>query len=278
MKKTQRQDLIIQRVRDSAPQELLSTREFAQEFSVSEATIRPDFQELADAGLLQRQYGGAHPKIGPTQIRQGQIGILMASRIDKYRDPFYNMVLEGADKALERLGYQIAFVKTLHDVGSMAQAKILLDSFPVKGLIVLGTADEESITYLRQHFSPIVTMTDKHDIEDDLVLFDGARGMQLMVEHLANLGYRRLGFIAGYADIRYFRLLPRAGSVQSGKRPDIASNPATRTLRLDTGSRRARRASPDEAEAATGRDRLRLRPFGDRRHGLVAAERISSAG
>ena len=203
MKKTQRQDLIIQRVRDSAPQELLSTREFAQVFSVSEATIRRDFQELADAGLLQRQYGGAHLKIGPTQTHQGQIGILMASRIDKYRDPFYNMVLEGADKALERLGYQLAYVKTLHDVGTMAQAKILLDSFPIKGLIVLGTADEASITYLRQHFSPIVTMTDKQDIEDDLVLFDGARGMQLMVEHLANLGYCRLGFIAGYADIRY---------------------------------------------------------------------------
>ena len=40
-----------------------------------------------------------------TPARQGQAGILLVSRIDKYRDPFYNMVLEGVDRALDRLGY-----------------------------------------------------------------------------------------------------------------------------------------------------------------------------
>ena len=133
----------------------------------------------------------------------GQVGILLVSQIDKYRDPFYNMVLEGVDRALERLGYHIAFVKTLHEIGTTAQAARLLDSFEINGLILLGTADTESINYLRQQFSPIVTMSDKHDIEDDLVLFDGVGGMRLMVRHMAQLGYRRLAYISGYADIRY---------------------------------------------------------------------------
>ena len=203
MKKSERQDYILQRMHDASPRRLLSTRELADQFAVSETTIRRDFQQLAAAGLIQRQYGGAHKANAPLRGQRSQIGVLLVSRIDKYRDPFYNMVLEGVDKALERRGLQIGFVKTLHDISTAAEARDLLDSFDIKGLILLGTEDIESIAYLRDHFSPIVTMTDKHDIEDDLVLFDGQSGMRLMVAHLANLGYRRLAYIAGYADIRY---------------------------------------------------------------------------
>ena len=203
MKKSQRQSLILEQVSETPPQELLSTRDLAQRFDVSETTIRRDFQALAEAGLIQRQYGGAHHLKAPNTEMLGQVGILLASRIDKYRDPFYNMVLEGVDRALERLGYHIAFVKTLHEIGTTAQAQRLLDAFDIKGLILRGPADTESITYLRRHFSPIVTMTDRVDFEDDLIRFDGSRGMRLMVQHLAGIGYRRLAYISGYEDIRY---------------------------------------------------------------------------
>ncbi len=203
MKKSQRQDLILKQLRGAAPHQLHATSELAAQFGVSESTIRRDLQRLADSGLLQRQYGGAQLEQPLSQRERGPVGVLLVSRIDKYRDPFYNMVLEGVDRALERLGYQIAFVKTLHEVGTRAQAEQLLDAYTLSGLILLGTAETESIAYLRESISPIVTMTDKHDIEDDLLLFDGGRGMRLMVAHLANLGRRRLAYIAGYADIRY---------------------------------------------------------------------------
>ena len=203
MKKSERQNLILADAQAAPSRELLSTRALAQRFAVSETTIRRDFQELAEAGIIRRQYGGAHLLETPHNALLGQVGVLLVSRIDKYRDPFYNMVLEGVDRAIEGLGYRIAFVKTVHEIGTTAQAERLLDSFDIKGLILLGAADTESIAYLRQNFSPIVSVTDRLDVEDDLVLFDGARGIQLMAGHLAKLGYRRLGYISGYADIRY---------------------------------------------------------------------------
>lgn len=203
MNKNERQSLILECAQDTAPRELLSTRDLARHFSVSETTIRRDFQEMAQAGLIQRQHGGAYHSQTRQATQRGHVGVLLVSRIDKYRDPFYNMVLEGVDRALEQLGYQIAFVKTLHEVDTTAQASQLLADYGINGLILLGTAGSDSIRYLRQRFAPIVTMTDKLDIEDDLVLFDGRRGMRLMVKHLADLGHRRLGFIAGYDDIRY---------------------------------------------------------------------------
>ena len=203
MRKSQRQSLIIEQVQNAAPQALLSTRELAGRYDVSETTIRRDFQELADTGLIQRQYGGVQLSSSPDDDELGTVGILLLWRIDKYRDPFYSMVLEGVDTALGRLGYHPAYVKTLFEIDTSAKAQALIDTFAVKGIVLLGTADTDSIRYLRDHFSPIVTMTDNHDLEEDVVLFDGIRGMRLMVEHLASLGYRRLAYITGYADVRY---------------------------------------------------------------------------
>lgn len=205
MKKSNRHNLILEAVQNSPPEQLLSTKDLAEQFDVSETTIRRDFQELANVGLIQRQYGGAHPikQTPPTQLRN--IGIMLASRTDKYRDPFFNIVLEGADKKLGKLGYHVAYVKTFYDVQTIQQAQELLDTFDVDGIILLGTAwnEGESINYLREHFSPIVTITDMRGVEDDAVLFDGVRGMTLMIEHLSKLGYRCPGYISGNRDLRY---------------------------------------------------------------------------
>lgn len=204
MKKSDRLHLILQMVQETAPDTFLSTKNLADQFDVSETTIRRDFQELVHAGLIQRQYGGAHSlKPNPPPTKLGQVGILLGSRIDKYRDPFYNLVLEGADKKLSELGYHVAYIKTYHDVGTATQAKELLETFDVNGLILLGSSQDENILYLRDHFSPIVTVADSYGVEDDLILFDGEAGMRFIIEHLASLGYHRPGYISGHDDLRY---------------------------------------------------------------------------
>ena len=117
MKKSERHNHILKLMQDTSTDDVLSTKELAEQFDVSETTIRRDFQELAHAGLIQRQYGGAHSvKHVHVSTKLGQVGILLGSRIDKYSDPFYNLVLEGADKKLNALGYHVAYVKTYHDI------------------------------------------------------------------------------------------------------------------------------------------------------------------
>lgn len=203
MKKSERQGLIVQQAQGAEPQQLLSTHELARRFEVSETTIRRDFQQLASAGLIQRQYGGAQIRQPSGGAELGQVGILLLSRIDKYRDPFYNMVLEGVDRELERLGYHIAFVKTLHEINSTASAERLLDAHDITGLVLLGDGPNESAAYLRQTIRPIVTVTDKQSLDEDQISFAGEWGMRLIVDHLLALGRRRLAFISGYRDIRY---------------------------------------------------------------------------
>ena len=206
MNKSHRQRLIFERVQAASPHELLPTGELAAHFEVSEATIRRDLRALAAAGLIQRQYGGAQLTQASVRSKVGQVGIILSTRIDKYRDPFYNMMLEGVDRVLEQSGFQIAYIKILHEIDTTAKAKDLLESFTIDGLILLGTDLSDRIRYLREHFSPvvpIVTTDDKYGIEDDVILFDGEKGMRQLVGHLASLGHRRLAYVSGNVDNRY---------------------------------------------------------------------------
>ena len=203
MKKSERQGLIVRQAQVAEPQQLLSTNALARQFDVSETTIRRDFQQLASAGLIERQHGGAQLATATAPERLGQVGILLVSRIDKYRDPFYNMVLEGVDRELERIGYHIAFIKTLYEINSTAAAERLLDSYDIKGLILLGDGPSESAAYLRARIGPVITVTDKQELDADQISFAGDEGMRMMVDHVAALGRRRLAFISGYQDIRY---------------------------------------------------------------------------
>ncbi len=202
MKKSDRHTQILTLVQNNTSKEMLSTKQLAQRFEVSEATIRRDFQELANAGLIERHYGGAQPvRSASTQLQQ--VGILLASRIDKYSDPFYNLVLQGSDKTLGKLGYHVAYIKTFHDVQTAEQARELIETFDVKGIILMGTTRDESIRYLRENFAPIVTITDVYGVDGELIAFNGRQGIYDMVGHLHSLGYQRPGYISGYADDRY---------------------------------------------------------------------------
>ncbi|MYD09758.1 MAG: DeoR family transcriptional regulator [Chloroflexi bacterium] len=224
MKKSERQGLIVRQAQVAEPQQLLSTNALARQFDVSETTIRRDFQQLASAGLIERQYGGAQLATATAPERLGQVGILLVSRIDKYRDPFYNMVLEGVDRELEQLGYHIAFVKTLYEIDSIASAERLLDSYDIKGLILLGDGPSESAACLRERIGPVITVTDKQELDADQISFAGDEGMRMMVDHLAALGRRRLAYISGYRDIRY------AGFCQGLAAMDLPHHDALRQI------------------------------------------------
>ncbi|QPC84581.1 DeoR/GlpR family transcriptional regulator [Phototrophicus methaneseepsis] len=206
MNKTERQQKILELINDtSSQQDLLSTRDLAQNLNISETTIRRDFQELADAGLILRQHGGALPQKQRTRANiRGEIGVLLVSRMDRYSDPFFNEVLEGADQRLTELGYRTAYVKTYYHVATVPQTKALLESNPVDGILMLGTHKfAESVTYLRQHIEHLVTTVHSIGREYDLITFDGFDGMQMVTQHLIRLGHQRIGFITGYKDFRY---------------------------------------------------------------------------
>jgi DNA-binding LacI/PurR family transcriptional regulator len=202
MKKITRHQTILELISD-AGQQLLSTRDLALNLHVSEATIRRDLQELSINGQIQRQHGGVLPTQRSIHMQdKGQVGLLFGSRIDKFKDPFYNLVLEGVDRKLQEYGYHSAYLRTFHDIQTPEHAAELIRRFPVQGIIFIGTSAVPSIDYIRQHMPIIVTITHQREDYLEIVLFDGEAGMRSVVEHVIACGQRRIGFITGGIDER----------------------------------------------------------------------------
>jgi DNA-binding LacI/PurR family transcriptional regulator len=204
MNKEERRHYIIQLIEQSDGAHLLGTRELAEQFGVSEMTVRRDLQQLSLDGHLRRQHGGA---AAPFRQLQGQnrkeIGILLASKTGKYSDPFFNALLEGADRKLLELGYRIAYINTRAEVSTADHVRDLLKSTTAKGIILVGPRiGTESIEYLKANMRALVGTIDTVRDDFDIVTFDGYKGIWEMVDHLVNHGFRRLGFITGDHDAR----------------------------------------------------------------------------
>ena len=194
MTKQERQDKILETVRRNGVS-VVSTRSLADAFAVSEITIRRDLQALAGEGLIQRRHGGVSaPQVPSSRVRH--VGILLASRHGKFSHPFYNEVLEGADAALQRLGYHPAFVRTFIEVDSLRAVQDLTEAYPVEGLLMIGELNRERFERWREHVPYIVTAPVQLSATSDGVLFDGYNGVRELMDHLLTLGHKRFGFIA----------------------------------------------------------------------------------
>jgi DNA-binding LacI/PurR family transcriptional regulator len=204
MNKAERQRKILQLLEQSNGRQMLGTHELASLFSVSEMTVRRDLQELSGDGLVRRQHGGASPPRPVLDSQRKEIGIVLESKKAKYSDPFFNAVLEGTDHKLQELGYRIAYINTGAQVLTTEQARDLLRTTAVSGIIIVGPPlATESIDYLRANVRALVGIVEALHSEHDAITFDGYNGIHKMVDHLVQLGRRRLGFITGREDPRH---------------------------------------------------------------------------
>ncbi len=202
IRKEERRNRILQLVQQTDGQQILGTRELAERLGVSEMTIRRDLEKLAQEGRLRRQHGGA-ALVQPHEAPPREVGILLVSRTGRYTDPFFNAVLEGVDRKLLQLGYRIAYINTRAEVSTAAQARDLLESRAVSGIILVGPPlSAESIEYLAANMPALVGTIEAISPDFDTITFNGYHGMRQMVDHLVSLGRRRLGFITGNYDAR----------------------------------------------------------------------------
>lgn len=199
MKKQERLQRIIERITVDKTGALLSTRVLAEEFEVSEITIRRDLQELSDSGLIQRRHGGVQPATTRANgIRY--VGVIVASFHGKYSHPFYNELLEGAEDGLQRLGYVPAFIKTFVEVNTREQIQDLSQLYPISGLLVLGELNLEVCRLWRRYTPHIVSAPSVISPDVTAITYDGFQPMHALVGHLAKLGHRRIGLIIGQSD------------------------------------------------------------------------------
>lgn len=200
-----RQAVVLNAVRERGS---VRVTELAQELRVTPVTVRRDVAMLADAGLVQRVHGGATALEGTDgtpawqpgpRTQTGSVGVLVPSL-----DFYWPDVVRGAEEEASRLGLRLLLRGSVyHARDERADIARLLDA-GVKGVLLAptmsGPGGDHIRTWLAEAPVPVVLMERAATVGPvqravESVLTDHAGGAAMAVNHLANLGHRRIGVV-----------------------------------------------------------------------------------
>jgi len=177
-------------------QRLPAEVDLARQLGVSRGTVRQALTALLNEGLLNTIPGrGTFVGNGFGQRAVGLIGMILPSVV-RARNP---ELIDGAEHVLREAGYSVVLGISGDDRWLEAEQMQRIIGQGASGLIVYtvdGALDVPALRRLVERGFPLV-LIDRFipDLAVDAVTMDNVGGGFLAVQHLAELGYRRIGYV-----------------------------------------------------------------------------------
>ena len=177
-------------------QRLPAEVDLARQLGVSRGTVRQALTALLNEGLLNTVPGrGTFVSNGFGQRTAGLIGMILPSVV-RARNP---ELIDGAERVLREAGYSVVLGISGDDRWLEAEQMQRIIGQGASGLIVYtvdGALDVPALRRLFERGFPLV-LIDRFipDLAVDAVTMDNVGGGFLAVQHLAELGYRRIGYV-----------------------------------------------------------------------------------
>lgn len=160
---------------------------------VAEATRRRVLQAAEEAGYV--------PDVTARRLQKGRtdtIGFVIPTFGPRFSDPFFSELLDGTGNEAARHSFDLLVSTRAPDTpGEQEAYRRMAEGRLVDGLLVVRTrVKDQRIAYLSELGFPFVAFG-RSDMSMDFpyVDVDGGRGMELLAEHLLDLGNRRLAYI-----------------------------------------------------------------------------------
>jgi len=172
--------------------QLPSTKELARQLSVSLVTMHRALQELESAGLLDRKQGRGTfvADRSAADARRVRIGLVMqpgASLADFY----HSQILEGMNRAAREANAELIIMQFQTRMPEGCSGHLLLNPLP-----------EQVAQFEKTHApdQPTLVVGARHE---DLpwIDVDNRDLIQRAVEHVYQLGHRRIGYLGGAAEL-----------------------------------------------------------------------------
>jgi len=205
--------------------------DLAQRLGVHKSTVSramdPQRRHQIGAELLQRVEAAAReigyrPNRGAAALSTGRsrtIGVLLPD----ITNPVFPPILRGIEDALDAEGYFALLANTSRREGAAQGAVERMQAQQVEGFIVAtAVRDDPWLEGLRKSGAAIV-LVNRSDCRGRLpeVINDDMFGMRLAVDHLVELGHRRIGHLAGPSNLST-GLSRRLGFEQALRTRDLA--------------------------------------------------------
>lgn len=170
-------------------------RELAEIAGVSLITVQQAVDNLVQEGLLYRRQGlGTFVATQEMKPKSNKIGLFVL----RLRDPFFSRLAQAIQSEALNHGYTISVFSLDEGMTQTSRAiELLVDQHPM-GIITTAAESDEAlgqVADLRRKGIPMVVV-DGHlqDAQVDFVQIDNYCGMALLIDHLIELGHRRIGF------------------------------------------------------------------------------------
>jgi LacI family transcriptional regulator len=168
---------------------------------VAEGTRRRVLQAAEKRGYV--------PDVTARRLQKGRtdtLGFIIPTSGPRFSDPYFSELLAGIGNKASQHNYDLLVSTRPPDTPEeVAAYRRMVESRIVDGLLVVRTRlKDHRIAYLAQVGFPFVAFG-RSDLDVDFAYVDedGFRGLELVTQHLIDLGHRRLAFIAAPENLMF---------------------------------------------------------------------------
>lgn len=162
--------------------------------------VKPDTRQRVEEAIAALGYVPNHVARGLTRQKSGTLALV----VPDFTDPFFSLILRGAEGVARRAGYKVILCNTDGDVEREDVYLEDMVAHRVEGLLIAPVGDRSRVNLRRlgQHRVPFV-LIDRAipGLENDLVQGDSVDGARQLVAHLIGLGHRRIAHVTESQDV-----------------------------------------------------------------------------
>jgi len=156
--------------------------------------VRPETRQRVKEAITALGYVPNNLARNLTRQKTGALALI----VPDFADPFFTLILRGAEHVARRAGYRVILCNTDGDLEREDAYLEDMVAHRVEGLLIapVGNQSRRNLRRLGPYPPPFV-LVDRSipGIESDLVQGDSVGGARVLVDHLLGLGHRRIAHI-----------------------------------------------------------------------------------
>lgn len=164
------------------------------------SAVRPETQHRVERAIEDLHYVPNGVARGLLSSKSGTLGLIVPDIVN----PFFTMVVRGAETAARRAGYRVLLCNSESDLALERDYVAEMISHRVEGLLI-APVGEESKTHLlplaRRGFPFVLIDRSVRGVECDSVQADNVAGARELTAHLARIGHRNIAMIVERGDV-----------------------------------------------------------------------------
>jgi LacI family transcriptional regulator len=156
--------------------------------------VSPETRQRVEQAIAELGYVPSRLARGLIRQKTGTLALI----VPDVANPFFTLVVRGAEDVARRAGYRMILCDTRADLAIEREVMEEMIAHRVEGIAIAPVSDRSKGHLHRlERFGVQFVLIDRtvSGVESDVVVGDSAGGARRLVEHLISLGHRRIGFI-----------------------------------------------------------------------------------